>query len=311
MIWEEFEVHRIDVGAAKLAVRVGGDGPPVVLLHGFPQHSLMWREVAPMLAKRFTVIAPDQRGMGASTLPADGFTKTDMARDLAAVLDALGHPRASVAGYDLGGGVAVAFARDYPERVERLAVMEFVAAGFGLEQAMAPAKGWNVDSNWHFSVFAAPDVAAWLFAGREREMLNWFFGHEGHGGNGAVDPDDLEQYVSALARPGALRSGAQYYAAIFRDGEDNAPLKDRPLAMPVLAVGGASHAGPVLERLWSKVASQLETAVVPRAGHWLAEENPTDTAAALMRFFGTPKRLCRKGLSGRGSADSRGLLRPG
>lgn len=284
--WGDFAVHRIDTGAASLAVRVGGSGPAVVLLHGFPQHSLVWRRVAPVLAEQFTVIVPDQRGMGASSIPEGGFTKTEMARDLAAVLDALGHARAAIAGYDLGAGVAVAFARDYPERTERLAVMEFVAAGFGLEQAMAPRKGWNVDSNWHFSVFAAPDVAVWLFAGRERELLHWFFGHEGHAGNGSVDPDDLDQYVRALARPGALRAGAQYYAAIFRDGEDSAPLKERPLAMPVLAVGGASHVGPMLRQLWGPVATRLETAVIPAAGHWLAEENAADTAAALMSFFG-------------------------
>lgn len=284
--WGDFAVHRIDTGAASLAVRVGGSGPAVVLLHGFPQHSLVWRRVAPALAEQFTVIVPDQRGMGASSIPESGFTKTEMARDLAAVLDALGHARAAIAGYDLGAGVAVAFAREYPDRTERLAVMEFVAAGFGLEQAMAPCKGWNVDSNWHFSVFAAPDVAVWLFAGRERELLHWFFGHEGHAGNGSVDPDDLDQYVRALARPGALRAGAQYYAAIFRDGEDNAPLKERPLAMPVLAVGGASHVGPMLQQLWRPVATRLETAVIPAAGHWLAEENAADTAAALMSFFG-------------------------
>lgn len=283
--WRDFRVERIDTGEATLAVRIGGSGPPLVLLHGFPQHSPMWRRIAPVLAERCTVIAPDQRGMGASTLPDRGFTKTDMARDLAAVLDALGHERACVAGYDLGAGVAVAFARDYPERTQRLAVMEFVAAGFGLEQAMAPKKGWNVDSNWHFSVFAAPDVAAWLFTGRERELLNWFFGHEGHGGAGTVDAEDLDAYVRALSRPGALRAGAQYYAAIFQDGEDNASLKDRPLAMPVLAVGGASHTGPMLEQLWRPVAIDLSTAIIPAAGHWLAEENPADTAVALARFF--------------------------
>jgi haloacetate dehalogenase len=132
--WTDFAVHRVDTGDATLAVRVGGAGPPVVLLHGFPQHSLVWRKVAPPLSESFTMIVPDQRGMGASTISESGFTKTDMARDLAAVLDALGHERASVAGYDLGAGVAVAFARDYPERTERLAVMEFVAAGFGLER---------------------------------------------------------------------------------------------------------------------------------------------------------------------------------
>jgi pimeloyl-ACP methyl ester carboxylesterase len=134
-------------------------------------------------------------------------------------------------------------------------------------------------------VFAAPDVAAWLFTGRERKLLHWFFGHEGHSGNGAVDAHDLEQYVRSLARPGALRAGAQYYAAIFQDGEDNAPLKDKPLAMPLLAVGGVSHTGPMLEKLWAPLASHLEIAVIPAAGHWLAEENAIETTAALFRFF--------------------------
>jgi pimeloyl-ACP methyl ester carboxylesterase len=283
--WADFELHRIDTGGATLSVRVGGAGPPLVLLHGFPQHSLVWRKIAPLLSGRFTLIVPDQRGMGASSIPDGPFAKTDMAHDLAAVLDVLGYPKVSVAGYDLGAGVAVAFARDYPKRTNKLAVMEFVAAGFGLEQAMAPKAGWNVDSNWHFSVFAAPDVAVWLFSGREREMLNWFFGHEGHTGNGTVDVEDLDHYVRALARPGALRAGAQYYAAIFQDGEDNASLKQQPLAMPVLAVGGVSHAGPVLEKFWSPVASNLRTAIIPKAGHWLAEENAIDTASALGAFF--------------------------
>ena len=283
--WNEFSVRRIDTGEATLAARIGGEGPPVVLLHGFPQHSIVWRRIAPMLSKRFTVIVLDQRGMGSSTIPDGGFTKTDMARDLAAVLDELGHKQACIAGYDLGAGVAVAFARDYPDRTAKLAVMEFVAAGFGLEEAMAPKQGWNVDSNWHFAVFAAPDVAAWLFRGRERELLHWFFGHEGHGGNGTVDAADLEDYVRSLARPGAMRAGAHYYAAIFQDGKDNAPLKTNPLAMPVLAVGGVSHTGPMLEQLWREVASDLQTASIPAAGHWLSEENPEATAAALERFF--------------------------
>ena len=286
--WQDFQVERVATDEARLAVHVGGEGPALVLLHGFPQHSLMWRQVAPLLSDRFTVIAPDHRGMGASSIPEVVCTKTDLARDLAAVLDALGHGRAFVAGYDLGAGAAVAFARDFPQRVRKLAVLEFVLAGFGLEQAMVPRVGWNADSNWHFSVFAAPDVAVWLFQGREREMLDWFFGHESHRGIAAVHEADIALYARALSRPGALRAGAYHYAAIFRDAEDNAPIKHAPLAMPVLAMGGASHAGPMLEKLWGPVASSLTTSVIPRAGHWLADENPIDTAAELARFFNSP-----------------------
>ena len=285
LTWTEFHTERVEAGDGTLAVRVGGAGPPVVLLHGFPQHSLTWRRVAPILAERFTVIAPDLRGMGASSIPAGVVTKTEMAADLARVLDHLGVDSACVAGHDLGAGVAVAFARDFPERTRRLAVMEFVAAGFGLEAAMAPKAGWNADSNWHFSVLAAPDVAAWLFAGRERAMLDWFFGHESHMGVCAISAQDLEAYARALSRPGALRAAAGLYASIFQDGEDNAPLRTRPLAMPVLAMGGASHQGPMLRTLWSPLATDLATAVIERAGHWLADENPEDTARALGDFF--------------------------
>ncbi|MGY9049031.1 hypothetical protein P775_11630 [Puniceibacterium antarcticum] len=283
--WNDFRTERIDTGSANLAVRIGGSGPPLVLLHGFPQHSLMWRQVAPLLADRFTVIVPDQRGMGASSIPENMATKTDLSNDLARALDHLGHAQACVAGYDLGAGVAVAFARDHPERVTRLAVLEFVLAGFGLESAMAPKAGWNAGSNWHFAVFAAPDVAVWLFAGREREMLEWFFWHESHQGASVVVADDLDAYARALSRPGALRAGAGHYASIFQDATDNAPLKSTPLSMPVLAVGGASHAGPMLQQMWQAVAQDLSTAVIPGAGHWLADENPADTAQALREFF--------------------------
>ncbi|SPU54810.1 Soluble epoxide hydrolase [Brevundimonas vesicularis] len=285
MTWEEFATVRVDVGDAKLAVRIGGSGPPIVLLHGFPQHSLMWHTVAPLLAERFTVIAPDQRGMGASTVAEGNYTKTALAGDLAKVLDALGHAQAHVAGYDLGAGVAVAFARDHPQRVGRLAVLEFVLAGFGLERAMAPKPGWNADSNWHFSVFAVPDVAVWLFAGRERELLEWFFWHESHTGSLVVSEAHIEAYARSLSRPGVLRAGAGYYASIFQDAIDNGPLKTTPLAMPVLAVGGAAHAGPVLTQFWSDVATDLTTAVIPAAGHWLSDENPRATATALADFF--------------------------
>jgi pimeloyl-ACP methyl ester carboxylesterase len=246
----------------------------------------MWHAVAPVLSERFTVIAPDQRGMGASTLAADGdYRKTALARDLARVLDALGHEQAYVAGYDLGAGVAVAFARDHPHRMHRLAVLEFLLAGFGLEQAMAPQAGWGAHSNWHFGVFAVPDVAVWLFTGRERELLEWFFWHGSHKGSLAVGEVHLKAYARALSRPGVLRAGAGYYASVFEDAEDNAVLRDRPLSVPVLAIGGESNMAPALEKRWQAVATDLSTASIANAGHWLADENPEATASALMAFF--------------------------
>lgn len=154
---------------------------------------------------------------------------------------------------------------------------------------MAPKKGWTVESNWHFGVFALPDVAVWLFAGREREMLDWFFGHGSYLGAAAIRSNDLEEYVRTLSRPGALRSGAQYYAAIFQDGEDNASLKERPLEMPVHVIGGEANVGPLIEAAWREIASDLSSTVIPKAGHWLVDEAPAATAQTLLRFFTSMK----------------------
>ena len=283
--WANFAVRRIRLSDVELAVRIGGEGPPLVLLHGFPQHSLMWHAVAPRLAERFTVIVPDQRGQGGSGVTETGYSKTALAADVAGMLDALDYEQAHIAGYDLGAGVAVAFARDYPQRVVKLAVMEFLLAGFGMEQAMAPAPDWNLGSNWHFGLFTLPDLVTWLFAGRERELLEWFFWHKSHGGSAPISAAHLDEYTRAIARPGVLRAGAGYYASVWEDAADNAPLRDKPLAMPVLALGGESAGGPFLEKTWGAVAADLRTEVIASAGHWLGDENPVATADALIRFF--------------------------
>ena len=159
---------RVQVGKVNLHYRTAGEGPVLVLLHGFPQHSLMWHKIGPILAERFTVIALDQRGVGMSTITADGYDGTTMAADLKGLLDAIGVEKAFLAGYDLGTRTAAAFARDYPERVERVAFMEFTLPTFGYEQAMAPTKDWDLNANWHLALFTVPDAAEFLFRGRER-----------------------------------------------------------------------------------------------------------------------------------------------
>ena len=138
MRFADWKSVRVQVGPVNLHYRTAGTGPVVVLLHGFPQHSLMWHAIGPVLAERFTVIAPDQRGVGMSTITADGYDGTTMAADLKGLLDAVGVEKAFVVGYDLGARVAAAFARDFPERAERVAFVEFALPGFGYEQSMAP-----------------------------------------------------------------------------------------------------------------------------------------------------------------------------
>ena len=285
LAFDTFEHGRAQVGEVGLHYRRAGSGPSVVLLHGWPQHSLMWHAIAPVLAERFTVICPDLRGAGASTIARGGYDKTTMARDVRGLVDQLGLGPISLAGYDLGAGVACAYARQFRDGVRRLAVMEFGLAGFGFEQQMAPRADWHLGSNWHLALFSVPEAAEWLCRGRERELLSWFFWHLSYAG-GQVAPAHFEEYVRQVSKPGALRAGIGYYAAVWQDARDNAEIMDKPLSVPALALGGEASSGPELEQIWSAVLADMRTAVIPRAGHWLGDENPQAVTDALASFFG-------------------------
>lgn len=285
--FESFEHGRVQLGEVELHFRRAGSGPPMVLLHGWPQHSLMWHSIAPRLAERFTVICPDLRGAGASSIARVGYDKTAMAQDVRGLVDKLNLGEINLTGYDLGAGVAGAYARQFRNGVRRLAVMEFALAGFGFEQQMTPQPEWTLASNWHLALFSVPAAAEWLCRGRERELLSWFFWHLSYAG-GQVDPEHFDEYVRQISKPGALRAGIEYYAAVFQDARDNAELKDSPLTVPTLALGGEASSGPALEQIWSPVARDLRTQVIPRAGHWLGDENPEAVADALTAFFAEP-----------------------
>ena len=284
--FDAFEQHRADVGnGVSIAYRQAGTGPPLVLLHGWPQHSLMWHAIAPRLAERFTVVVPDLRGAGASTIAGLGYDKATMARDIHKLTTALGLGPIGLAGYDLGAGVACAYARQFRDDVGRLAVMEFALAGFGFERQMAPQSDWTLASNWHLALFSVPEAAEWLCRGRERELLSWFFWHLSYAG-GRVTATHFEEYVRQVSKPGALRAGIEYYASVWQDALDNAELKERPLSMPALALGGEASSGPALEQIWRPVLSEFRAQVIPKAGHWLGDENPDAVADALLVFFG-------------------------
>ena len=287
---EAFASRRVTLDGVEIHLRDSApeaeDGPAVLLLHGFPQHSLMWHAVAPRLASACRVVALDSRGMGGSSVPLGGYDKTTMAGDVLGVMDALDLTKAHVVGYDLGAGVACALARDHPDRVDRLAVMEFGLAGFGYEQMMTPQPDWSLRSNWHLALMCVPDAAEWLLRGRERELLDWFFWHNGYGDGLAVSAAHFDAYHRAITRPGVLRAGIETYAAVWADAQDNAALKDTPLTHPALALGGEASSGPALEQIWGGVMSNLTTHVIPRAGHWPADENPDFVAEALVDHFG-------------------------
>ncbi|MBY0507637.1 MAG: alpha/beta hydrolase [Bryobacteraceae bacterium] len=279
----DFHHHRAVNGAVGLHAVSLGNGPAVVLLHGFPQHWWMWRQTMLRLAEAgYRAIAIDQRGCGGSDIPHGPYDKATLAGDVAAIMDALSVPAASIVGYDHGGGTALALAYTAPHRVEKLVTIEYAPPGFGYEMGLTAAPG-NV--NWQLAFFTHPDVAVHFIAGKERELLAWYFWHWAYNPD-AVDQADFEVYVRQLQKPGALRGGMMHFASVF---EDMAMFKHwaaaGPLTVPTLGIGGEIAAGVYGEIALKALAGDVRGAVIAGAGHWIAEEQPAALSACLIDFL--------------------------
>jgi pimeloyl-ACP methyl ester carboxylesterase len=269
---DDFQHHRVVNGGVSLHAVTLGEGPAVLLIHGFPQHWWMWqRTMRDLAGAGYRAIAVDQRGMGGSDIPSQGYGKQVLAGDACAVLDALGVERATVVGYDHGGGTALALAYVAHERVSSLAIVEYAPPGFGYEMGLTAAPG-NV--NWQLAFFTQPDVAVQFIAGKERELLAWYFWHWAHNPD-AVDQADFEVYVRQLQKPGALRGGFMHFASVFEDMEwFQTQAAAKRLMMPCLGIGGALAAGGYPEIALKALADKVAGVVVQDAGHWIAEEQP-------------------------------------
>jgi pimeloyl-ACP methyl ester carboxylesterase len=280
---EDFQHHRANNKGVSIHAVSCGSGSPIVLIHGFPQHWWMWRGMMQRLAKHgYRTIAIDQRGMGGSDIPQVDYDKRTLAGDVVAVLDSLGVKRAPVIGYDHGGGTALALAFEHSERVEKLVTIEYAPPGFGYEIGLTAAPG-NV--NWQLAFFTQPDVAVQFIAGKELELLSWYFWHWAYNPD-AVDQGDFEIYVCQLQKPGALRGGFMHFASVFEDAILFKQWAEREeLSMPTLGIGGEVAAGPYGEMSLKALASDVRGTVIPSAGHWIVDEQPGLLADALLNFI--------------------------
>ncbi|KAA0981618.1 alpha/beta fold hydrolase [Pseudomonas sp. ANT_J28] len=272
-----FRVQDIPIEGVTLHVRVGGKGPAVVLLHGFGDTGDMWAPLAADLAKDHTVVVPDLRGMGLSSIPDSGYDKKTQAGDIRALLAALGIEHSVVIGHDIGTMVAFAYATRYPQLTDRLVVMD------------APVPGippWNdiVRSPmlWHFD-FGGPDAER-LVAGRERIYLDRFW-NEFAGDPTKVDEATRQHYAKLYARPGAMHAAFAQFRSIRQDAVDNEASMATRLTMPVLAVGGEKSFAEDEAIVMRNAADTVTQVVIPGAGHWLMEEAPTQTIRAIRDFF--------------------------
>ena len=255
------------------------DGPPVLLLHGWPLTSHEWRLVIPALAEAgHRVVAPDLRGVGYSEKPQGGHDKATMAEDVHALMAGLGHERYAAVGHDIGMMVAYALAAQRPEAVERLVLMEAPLPGTSTWPEMSGI--------WHFGFHQAPGVAEMLVADQVADYLRLFFHSEYVANHGAFGPEEVAHYAGAYALPGALHGGFEWYRAFPEDEETFAEWLQTPLPMPVLAIGGGESLGDAVPETVREVGPDVQGTVLDGCGHFLPEECPEKLADVLVSFLG-------------------------
>ena len=293
-MFPEFAAHWIDTAAGKMFARAGGNGPALLLLHGYPQTNVMWHKLAPLLAARFTLVIPDLPGYGWSAAPRSTpdhapYTKRAMANVALEIMEALGFVRFHVAGHDRGGRVAYRLALDHPGRVEKLAVLDIVpthAMWHGMDDKLAMKV-------WHWPFLAQPEPLPVTLIGAapvdywNLKAASWTKLKD----LSAFDPRALAHYHAFFSDPLRIHATCEDYRAgrtgdLQHDEDDRSA--GRKIACPVLALWGSAGipsetAGPLA--IWREWADDVRGHAID-SGHFLAEENPRATAAALLEFFG-------------------------
>jgi pimeloyl-ACP methyl ester carboxylesterase len=266
---------------ADIFVRSGGSGPVVVLLHGYAENSDSWAPLAADLMKDHMVVVPDLRGIGRSSKPEGGYDKKAEAKDIRAVVTALGYDRTFVVAHDIGNMVAYAYAAMYPDKVERLVVMDAPIPGIEPWSEILQNPGV-----WHFN-FHGPDAER-LVAGRERIYFDRIW-NDFTGDPSKPDEATRNFFAATYAQPGGMRAGFAQFTAFTKDAADNKIFEQVKLTMPVLAVGGEKSFGPLQAVIMRHVATNVQELVVQGSGHWLMEERPAYTVAKIRNFIDSPQ----------------------
>ncbi|MEU9886903.1 alpha/beta hydrolase [Sphaerisporangium sp. NPDC051011] len=264
-------------GGSTLHYVKGGSGPAIVLMHGWPQTWWIWRNVMPELAKTHTVIAFDLPGLGDSTPQNGGYDKATTAKRIHQAVVKLGFNSVALLGHDLGALIAYPYARDFPNEVTKVGVMETPLAGFGLENL------YGISFHFKFNMAPAPVPETILDNDDVPTYLGHMFGFSTH-----PELIDKTAYYQAYSSPTKRSSGYEYYRAFEADGVNNTANASRRLTQPVLALGGANSFGPGVADSFRLVANDVRQVIVPDSGHYIPEENPTFLSDCAKLFFGPP-----------------------
>ena len=276
-----FRTRRMQTSGATIHVRTAGSGPPLLLLHGFPQTNAIWHKIAPSLAQRFTVVAPDLRGYGFSSKPADGenhsgYSKRAMVFDQVEVMRSLGFDRFAVVGHDRGGRVAWRLATEQPARVTQAVVLDIIPTYGPVTREFATAY-----FHWFFLTQPAP-FPEQLIEGAPEAFLRRFLSRPG------ITPEAAAEYLRALREPGTAHGWCEdYRAGATIDEQHEAETRGQRVTCPLLVLWGErSLVGTSYDplRLWREVASDVRGRALP-GGHNLPEELPEQTLSAILEFI--------------------------
>ena len=279
-----FTHHTATVNGIQIHYVMGGKGDPVILLHGWPETWYGWRHVMPTLAKNYTIIAPDLRGLGDSSKPTTGYDGKTLAEDIHQLVTSLGFKTILLVGHDIGTQVAYSYAAAHPTEVKKLAVMELTIPGF------VPAGRMPL---WWATFHQTPDVPEALVQGKEMMYLSWFF-HNLAFNPAAITQEDINEYVSHYSAPGAMRAGFEHYRAFPQDAIQNQNYSKSKITMPVLALGGGyiptfggNISMPTIIYGMKILAQNVTGITVPNSGHFIQEEQPKFLTDQLLKFFGS------------------------
>lgn len=274
-----FTAHTVQAGGRTIYYRIGGNGPAVLLIHGYGDTGQMWAGLAPVLAKTHTVIVPDLPGLGKSRPESEDaqYDKASVARSIHSLMQRLKVKREAIVGHDIGLMVAYAYAAQFRGEVTRLALMDAPIPGVGPWETVLLIPG-----TWHFHFYGP--YAERLVAGRERIYLDWLWDRF------ALHPERITNaeraaIAASYAQPGTMRVGFTYFRDFDTDVTDDVAFAKMPLQIPVLAMGGEKSMGGLMPRFAKAVAVNVQASIIPDSGHWLMDENPGATIAALSSFL--------------------------
>jgi pimeloyl-ACP methyl ester carboxylesterase len=267
-----------EIDGVQLHYMTAGRGPTVILLHGYAETSRMWRPIIPLLAEKFTVIAPDLPGIGESSIPADKIDMISAASRIHALVRSLGVEKARVVGHDIGLMVAYAYTTQFPTETEKLVVMDAFLPGVPGWEAI-----YNAPNVWHFRFNGEYPEA--LVKGRERTYFEYFWNVFAADKTRSIPEADRKAYIEAYSRPGRMRAAWAYFASWPQLAKDFAQLSQTKLTMPVLSIGGEKSLGNELAQQMKLVADNVTVIVLKDTGHWILEERPKETTDALVKFL--------------------------